>query len=294
MVECDVESASGFCNGDFVFCHGASSLTITNSTVIVLCVKRDQYKTVTDFALLVPASEPDAMGEATFLSETECVRHVRALKLEEIKKTAKGLKRAEAEHFDALLALRDSLESMDGLARDNAVERMKRVYRRRESERPKYPPEVERILGETFASFSGLSPEETIKYMDGVRSGPKASASLQRLFSYEVSQAVGSLLHNAQIVLWWMEGAFRPAIYCPDIKTALYIHTFFLAPVGGVGFRICPYDGEQFFQDRPNQEYCCPAHREAHRVARFRDKKKRKAAESGKKVRESNGTKKAR
>jgi hypothetical protein len=87
-------------------------------------------------------------------------------------------------------------------------------------------------------------------------------------------------LMNAQIVLWWMDGEFRPAIYCKDIESALYIHTFFIAPIGGLGFRICPYDGDQFFQQRPNQDYCCPAHREAHRVARFRNEKKLKMAKA--------------
>lgn len=62
------------------------------------------------------------------------------------------------------------------------------------------------------------------------------------------------------------------------IRTALYIHTFFIAPTRGL--RICPYDGEQFFQDRPNQEYCTPAHREAHRVKRARWRKKIKELEA--------------
>jgi hypothetical protein len=73
-----------------------------------------------------------------------------------------------------------------------------------------------------------------------------------------------------------MNESFRPAIYCPDMKVALYIHNFFIAPLAGPGFRICPYDGEQFFQKQPNQDYCCPAHREAHRVARHRAKNKEK------------------
>lgn len=127
---------------------------------------------------------------------------------------------------------------------------------------------------------------------------------LVRLFSNEVSEGISSerdtYVRNGKkpqrepprIVCWYFKGAFRPAIYCPDLKSALYIHTFLLAPIGEVGFRTCPYDGEQFFQDRPNQEYCTPAHREAHRVARFRENKKRKASERAEKGRKD-GTQKA-
>ena len=125
------------------------------------------------------------------------------------------------------------------------------------------------------------------------------------LFSKEVSEGISSerdtYVGNGKkpqrepprIVCWYFKGAFRPAIYCPDLKSAVYIHTFLLAPAGEVGFRTCPYDGEQFFQDRPNQEYCTPAHREAHRMARFRENKKRKTSEQAERGRKD-GTQKTR
>lgn len=268
-------------------------------------MNRDPYKTVTGFALLVPASPSEAMGEATFASEVLGQVHVRAIRLEEIRATAKKLRGVEAARFDALLSLRDALESRDQLALDHAMERMQTFYRLKQEEMqktsdPNDPDDVGlgaifswRVGRFGFAQALGLPLEETAKYMAGVRSGPKALENPTRLFSYVVSEAVGTFL-EIDVVLWWINGVFQPAIYCQDSKTALYLHTFFIAPVGGLGFRICPYDGEQFFQDRPNQEYCCPAHREAHRVARFRDNKKRKAAESGKKVRKSDGTQKTR
>lgn len=262
---------------------------------------RDQNKAVTGFTLLIPALPSEAMGEATFLSESDHVHHVRAITLVEIKATARRLRGAETARFDALLSLRDALESRDQLALERALGHIKEFYRLRQAEEPESATfdkdfsedDYERFLGEMRWARVGLSPEETGKYIRGRRLGPRAEADPRRLFSYEVSQAVGFHSEDAKVVLWWVDGEFRPAIYCPDAKTALYIHTFFLAPTGGLGFRICPYDGEQFFQDRPNQEYCCPAHREAHRVARFRDKKKRKAAESAQKARK-HGTKKAR
>jgi hypothetical protein len=241
-------------------------------------MNRDQYKTVTSkesFALLIPAEKAEAEGEATFLMEFGGPRQVRAVRLEDLRKYAKALRGTAAAHFGALLALRGALESRDDLALATAMERMSRVYELRKAETP-VAPELDRQLGEVFAPFVGMNAEESYKYMAGQRSGLNAGKNPTVLFSYEVSQAVGGLLQNAQIVLWWMNGSFRQAIYCPDMKVALYIQTFFIAPVSGLGFRICPYDGEQFFQKQPNQDYCCPAHRDAHRVARFRAKKKEK------------------
>jgi hypothetical protein len=215
------------------------------------------------------------MGEATFSSEAFGPSHVRAIELEELKAAAKKLKGTEAARFDAWLSLKGALESRDQLALERAKGHIDKFYKLRQIEVAKIAdPNKDREFGALFAGRTGLSPEETANYMLGVRSGPKAAESLRRQLSYEVSQAVGAMFET-QIVLWWFKGAFRPAIHCSDVKTALYLHTFFLAPAGGLGFRICPYDGEQFFQDRPNQDYCRPAHREAHRVARFRDKKKR-------------------
>lgn len=233
------------------------------------------------------------MGEATFLSEVHRPQHVRAVPLEEIKKTARQLRGVEAEHFSAMLALRGALESGDKLAMDRAMDRMERVYRLRENE-VRESDVLHRPFPRLVAPLMGMPPEEVFRYMGGIRSGTGAAKNPGILLSYEVTQAVGSgveIFSRAKrkpynqlplIVLWWMDGVLRPAIYCPRPTTALYIHTFFLAPTGALGFRICPYDGEQFFQDRPNQEYCCPAHREAHRVARFRDNKRRKNEEQGK------------
>jgi hypothetical protein len=259
-------------------------------------MERDQYKTVTSkesFAILIPASPEEAIGEATFEMELGSPRPVRAVTLQELKNAAMEMKGADAAHFFALLALRGALEAGDKLALDKAIERMEGAYRLREAENPRWTaPEFDRQAGEVFAPLIGLPPEESLKYLDGLRPGPRAGENPSRLLSYEVSKAVG-LLGAAQIVLWWVDRTFRPAIYCTDKKTALYIHTFFIVPTGGIGFRICPHCSEQFFQDRPNQDYCCPAHREAHRVARFRNEQKLRATNT-QTNRRTNVTQKAR
>jgi len=244
-------------------------------------MSRDRYETVTQFALLIPTSESEAMGEA--MLESDSRQFVRAVTLVEIREAAKKLRGAEAGHFDALLSLRGALESGDQLASVRALERLEKAYLLQHAD--------SRVM-EHFARQKGLSVTEAIKSLYPWRTRTGAAENTQRVLACEVSWAVGSQLEMAKLVLWLAKGMLRPAIYCPDARTALYVHTFFLAPVAGVGFRICPYDGEQFFQDRPNQEYCCPAHREAHRVARFRDKQKRSGARG--KNRRKHGTQKAR
>lgn len=251
---------------------------------------RDQYKTVTSkesFAILIPASPEEATGEATFKNELfRTPQSVRVVTFDELKKVARRLKGATAAHFSALLALKGALEANDELQLGAARERLAHAYRMRESENPldvSEDPELDRKFGEVLAQRSGMSPKEAIRHFEGLQPGPKAMENPHRLFSYEVSQRVG--FHSTQIVLWWIDGKFRPAIHCEDSTAALYIHTFFIAPTGGIGYRICPKCTDQFLQDRPNQDYCCPAHREAHRIARFRAQQKQNST-SGKEKRE--------
>lgn len=261
-------------------------------------MNRDRYKTVTSkesFAILIPTSPDKAMGEATFQMELGRPVPVRAVTLQELKSASRTMRGVEGAYFLALLTLKAALEARDELVMAKAKERLEKVYRLREAKnvlaQSPEDDESRRKFGEAIATFIGLPPDEARSHFEGLRPGPRAKANPSRLFSYEVSQRVG--LGSAEIVLWWMNGEFKPAIYCKDIESALYIHTFFIAPTGGLGFRICPYDGEQFFQDRPNQEYCLPAHREAHRVARFRNRKKLEIVEA-KTNRRKDGTQKAR
>lgn len=250
-------------------------------------MERDSHKAVTSkesFALLIPASLSDAEGQSTFQMEFGSPQLVRAITVQELKKAGVKMQGASGAMFWALLALRSALEAKDALALAAAKERLEHAYRLRESERPiqSAADEASRLhFGLKIASVIGMSAEDSLKHIEGLRPGPRAKADPHKELSFEVSRAVGMM--SAEIVLWWWREAFRPAIYCKDIETALYIHSFFLAPKGEVGFRICPAPAcsGQFFQDRPNQDYCCPAHREAHRVARWRNEKKRLAVQDG-------------
>jgi hypothetical protein len=238
---------------------------------------RDRIKTVTRkevFALLIPSSEGNANGEATFAVEWVEPLFVRAVTLEELKEARRKIKGMDGEFFLWLLTLRGALDAKDDLLLARAEERLEKIYRKREhaeaSRRsPKLDEQRQKLRG-SIAPAMGMSSADWQKHWEGLRPGPKAKLNLHRRLSYEVSQR----LLLAQLALWWTKGDLRPAIYCMDVETALYVHTFLIAPTGSIGFRVCPYCADQFFQDRPNQDYCRPAHREAHRVARWRYQKK--------------------
>lgn len=248
-------------------------------------MSRDSNDTVTKnrgFALLVHAVPPQAsMGEATFLAEIGPPVPVRPVTLEELKMVAKKLRGVHAKEFDALLALRGAIEAQDELALAKAKERLQEVYRLREREdaahRPLQDEESRRKFGELIAPSIGSSPEESLKHYSGLRPGPRAMENPSLLLSQEVSRIVGVW---AQIALWWVNERFGPAIYCRGLdhdfamRIALYVHTFFIAPSGQIGIRVCPYCSEQFWQDQSNKDYCRISHRENHRVARSRYRKK--------------------
>ena len=237
---------------------------------------RDRNKTVINkesFDILIPASRAEAAGEATFGVEFGPPKPVRIFTKDDRQRAIKRINGKEGKLFDALLALRGALESRDALQIEAARARLERFYRLREDEDPPYvskDPEIDRQFAEVLAQRSGLSPEEAIKHFEGLRPGPRAKSDPFRLLSYEVSQRVSGPLET-ELVLWWDGKEFRPAIYCSDHVSALYVHTFFL---GRTRYRICPTCGERFEQLRPNQDYCTVAHREAHRVKRFRNAKK--------------------
>lgn len=257
-------------------------------------MKRDRYKTVTNkesFALLVEAVPPETpMGEATFGIEIGPATPVRPVKLKELIDTGRNMKGLDGKEFFALLFLRGALEARDDLALAKAEERLQEVHRLKErdhaSRQLPQNGESRRKFGELMAPSIGLPPEESLKHYEGLRPGPRAMKNPSWLLSQEVSRAVAVW---AQVALWWVNGRFVPAIYCSGLsrnyamKIALYIHTFFIAPNGEIGFRVCPYCTDIFWQDQSNQDYCCPAHRDTHRVARWRNEKKLKETEAKKK-----------
>jgi hypothetical protein len=246
-------------------------------------MKRDHYDTVSlesGFAILVQVYSPEeATGEATFLSESFSP-YVRAVTLLEMKRAARGLKGQEADEFSALLALKGALESQDPLAMENAMARLGRVYeeRRKEYYALDWDDEASRRefarLMEPITGVPGLSAEESLEHFRGLRPGPRALKDARRLFSYEVTRVLRR--KRIEPVLWCVKTTPGPAFFCWDLKTAVFAYTFLIAPPDAKWWRVCPNCGDLFWQAKPHQTYCKVAHREAHRLKRWRNRNKEK------------------
>jgi hypothetical protein len=91
------------------------------------------------------------------------------------------------------------------------------------------------------------------------------------------ARLMADVLQNARLVMWFSEkdGRFLPSVYCPDWKTAAFAMAF------AGRLRVCPKCSEIFTQRGDNNNYCKPSHRESHRMARSRWRKK----QSGKNTR---------
>ena len=94
-----------------------------------------------------------------------------------------------------------------------------------------------------------------------------------KVFSYpgwanvHVPRLATETLKDAGLVLWFASGKFVLAIYCQDVRTAIFIRAF-------LSLQRCPHCGIIFLPDKENRIYCRPSHGQEHRVARMRAKKK--------------------
>jgi hypothetical protein len=85
----------------------------------------------------------------------------------------------------------------------------------------------------------------------------------------DVAKLATSPMQTARLVLWFVAGKFIPTIYCPDLKTAIFVRAF-------LSLQTCAHCGKIFGSESENVRYCTPAHGHAHRVARMRAKQRRK------------------
>ena len=88
------------------------------------------------------------------------------------------------------------------------------------------------------------------------------------------SQFVSAELESVRVVVRFRNGEFRPAIYCPNKKTAVW-YSFFTEAL-----RVCPECKKPFSPKAGNVDYCCAAHRENHRVKRWQAARRASAAAS--------------
>lgn len=250
--------------------------------IMLIVMQRGRINTVTDFPVLIPSSPGEQEGVATFLTELGPLQPVRTLRNADLSNAHRVMSVQEANHFAAMDMLRRALgPKPDPLAMERAGELLREAYHLRRKERDTVRPNAASWENSDFAralqALGGLpSGKDALEIYEGLRPGPRASADPRWLLSHEVSQA----LREAQLVLWWNKRRFLPAIYCPNLRTAFYARAL-LDIVGTKSFRVCAYCGDLFRQKRTDQNYCSIAHREAHRVARWRAGQKLKAQVKG-------------
>ncbi len=273
-------------------------MTVAILVLTVLAVQRYRTNTVTEEAklpVLVSASARESEGVATFGVEDRAPLYVRAFRDADLRAARKHLGEHAAQRFTAVMRLKKALENPnDPIAIQESIRALAEANERLRSGpenplRAPIPPEVPASLVVDFA-HGNYPPRLIIERMEhqlGLRPGPKASKDPGWMLSYVLSAE----LREVHLVLWWTKQRFKPALWCPDMKTAFYVRVL-LGVVAGKGFCVCPHCEAWFVQDRPDQTYCSVAHREAHRVARWRAQQKQKATQGSKRRR--NGTQKTR
>jgi hypothetical protein len=230
---------------------------------------RRKYDTVTHMPVLIPCGVEEGEGEATFLGANPLgeSRPVRVFTDADLNPglLTKTMGFGELKVVTALLELSQALQKKDQLAINNARADLLRATAHQENFTP--DPQLMRDL-----------------ISDGIKASEVEDWALELSFArlgeedekYMLSSRLSDALAPVRIVLWWTGKRFSPALYCPEPKTALY--TYVLTGVstkGGLG--LCPFCGNLFRKDRLDQSYCCAAHREAHRVARWRAAKAAKS-----------------
>jgi len=202
---------------------------------------------------------------ATWLGDVgETYTYVRVVTQDDLAPVSKrnpirSVSQSDREFFLAVVAFIKGLEEKDRLAIVKARERVVLALGRKRGLDP-HSPDVRRAALEM-----GLKPGREAVAMELFTLGSGHIADVGWMFSSVVSGELDSV----RLVLWWFGKQFRPALYCPDLKSALFT-LILMRIVGGQGWGVCPQCGDFFVQKRADQTYCSVAHREAHRVARWR------------------------
>ncbi len=91
---------------------------------------------------------------------------------------------------------------------------------------------------------------------------------------FAVAQSSTKALEDARFVLWFSdkEQRFSPAVYCPNLKTAVFLKAF----LGEI--HVCPHCSKPFIPSHKGSDYCSPEHRERYRLIRWRARKRAEAA----------------
>ena len=238
-------------------------------------MQRDLYNSVTHIPVLIPCGPgQDEDGMANFLHEGALFNRVRILRDAELnmntepgKKLWGQISKRERQRLLALIAFRKAIEEKDALAIANLEAAYRHILVEVLNLRQRSTVNRDLEASEVAKAQSAI---HTWARWFAKESGPSTGAP-QRILAEVLSSALG----KAQIVLWWQDTKrrFLPAIYCPDVASALYVRAL-VKFAGGRSFLVCPHCGDFFVQERSDQDYCSIRCREAHRVARWREQQR--------------------
>jgi hypothetical protein len=207
-------------------------------------MQRDANKTVTHVPVLIPAAVGKrADGTASWRDGYRGLQPVKLLKTDA--SIFDPLKDTEKQELLAIVSLSQALRRNDPVATRTALERVNDLR----------DPKFGKLLVKVMAQDRSFGPRE-----------------LSRIISEELEQV--------RLKLWWNGHRLLPALFCPSVKTAIYVETL-LSTVGSTAVTVCPRCGRMFVQERSNKAYCSIRCREAHRVARWRAKKTTNTGGSG-------------
>jgi len=239
-----------------------------------MLMQRGSYNAVTDLAVLIPCKANEQDGVATFLGWNPLgeIQPVRAFTDADLNSHffAKTVGNTELKVVTALLALSQALEKRDQLAIRRARTDLLRALAHKENFKPS--PKLLKEL-----SSEGRNSEEIELFALELGFARLGEVDDRDMLSCRLSEALAPV----RLVLWWSGKRFRPALYCPDVKSALYAYVLTRVSASG-GLGVCPFCGILFRKVRSDQNYCSIRHREAHRVARWRAAKAAKSEKAKK------------
>jgi hypothetical protein len=242
-------------------------------------MQRDHNNCVTHFPILIPCSVEKQQGEATFDVFQGPVREVTDKDFD--RKFLSRMQVDECLHFAGIVGLMQGIQNRDRVAIAKFREKLSAARamsaaRAKEARRAAQLGEESTEMGRLMAPYLGLEPgqgpKEAEEILSGHRLPPRIAKDDAKVLSWELSR---NLCFFVRLVLWWTGTRFTPALFCNDPKFAPYVYVLTR------NWSVCPHCGHFFEQRRADQNYCKVAHREAHRMARWRALKAAKLKEKG-------------
>ena len=220
-------------------------------------MQRSRYKPLHDIPVVIPCEGQHSDGLMNF-DASNMLHGLRIVQVEELRNIRNSLTPDEAQFLADVLKLRSAANNDDQLALEGPYERL-------------WPFITGQANWPSSVKVSQIDSEFHLAWSDAAtrKAFAKGASGDRHWIDVFLPQLVTNALRDVRLVLWWYRKArtFTPAISCPDLKTAL----FFKGLLGEI--RVCPKCEKLFRPKNPNIDYCSPAHREAHRIARWRAQK---------------------